>query len=762
MAVSKYKLSASLIGHEDDVKSIAVTRDGEVVSVSRDCTVRKWIRDPTSPGTWHQNVLYKDEKYLNAVSSNSSGDKVIFGGQSKAVVSLDNVTVHGTAATTTLGSHDGNVCTLAVGHGLIVSGSWDSTARVWSIESGKPLYTLEGHQASVWAVLIISDTRLITAAADKNIFLWENGKKIGSINSAHDDAIRGLCRLNSDTFASCSNDTTIKIWSLDSFASQSAPSALLTLTGHSSFIYTISSNGKTLLSGGEDRSLRVWDLTSNECIQVITLPSTSVWSVAYLNETDVLAAGSDNIIRVFSRDPEKWASEDELKHLEQAVASTGLGKDQTGGKIDESQISDAKVLTQPGTKEGQVVMVRGGSGGPGAPIEAHQWSTGMWVKIGEVVDSATSGKKTLYEGVEYDYVFDVDIREGVPPLKLPYNLTQNPYEVAQSFVEKYELSPGYVDEVAKFLIANTETVDLTSQPAQDPYSSGRYIPGGGHAQSSNSAQTAISKSSESTADLHILPFTETVSLVSYSPDPIIRALRTNNDKYSSGKLSPAELASIENTLKSGITPESAQEIFRYFVKIEQSWTGSRDDLLPALDILRIIVPSLNVPPVSLVQTVFNNMDPDSIKTTLLATRVIVNLFTTPAGLKLALNPQIRENALEILSPIVRDNKSTKPLNLAIATLLLNYSSATTDPNSGFELLTAIGAFKSTTTPLDSETAYRLLLALGTTLTNAITASATIKDAAINLDLLEWAKQLAKQLEESRINDLLVELSTVLS
>ena len=44
-----------------------------------------------------------------------------------------------------------------------------------------------------------------------------------------------------------------------------------------------------------------------------------------------------------------------------------------------------------------------------------------WQKIGEVVDAVGSGRKQLLNGKEYDYVFDVDIQDGVPPLKLPYN-----------------------------------------------------------------------------------------------------------------------------------------------------------------------------------------------------------------------------------------------------------------------------------------------------------------------------------------------------
>lgn len=53
----------------------------------------------------------------------------------------------------------------------------------------------------------------------------------------------------------------------------------------------------------------------------------------------------------------------------------------------------------------------------------HQWDSASrsWQKIGDVVDAVGSGRKQLYEGKEYDYVFDVDIQDGVPPLKLPYN-----------------------------------------------------------------------------------------------------------------------------------------------------------------------------------------------------------------------------------------------------------------------------------------------------------------------------------------------------
>ncbi len=78
----------------------------------------------------------------------------------------------------------------------------------------------------------------------------------------------------------------------------------------------------------------------------------------------------------------------------------------------------------------------------GDVVEAHQWSASsqQWVKIGEVVVGGVgSGQKKLFEGKEYDYVFDVDIADGVPPLKLPFNLSENPYAAAQRFLEKNDL-----------------------------------------------------------------------------------------------------------------------------------------------------------------------------------------------------------------------------------------------------------------------------------------------------------------------------------
>lgn len=85
--------------------------------------------------------------------------------------------------------------------------------------------------------------------------------------------------------------------------------------------------------------------------------------------------------------------------------------------------SEEALTTRQGEKEGDVMMVKNSVTGS---VDAYQWSAANneWINVGQVVDAVGSGRKQLYEGKEYDYVFDVDVSEGMPPLKLPFNVTR--------------------------------------------------------------------------------------------------------------------------------------------------------------------------------------------------------------------------------------------------------------------------------------------------------------------------------------------------
>lgn len=70
------------------------------------------------------------------------------------------------------------VCFLSVdkNQSLLMSGSWDSSARIWPIEniSDNISHVLSGHESSVWSLCSVPDTlnTFLTASADKTIKLW--------------------------------------------------------------------------------------------------------------------------------------------------------------------------------------------------------------------------------------------------------------------------------------------------------------------------------------------------------------------------------------------------------------------------------------------------------------------------------------------------------------------------------------------------------------------------------------------------------------
>lgn len=75
-------------------------------------------------------------------------------------------------------------------------------------------------------------------------------------------------------------------------------------------------------------------------------------------------------------------------------------------------------------------------------------------EIENAVDKNKSAPQTV-DGVPYDYVWDVDLGDGVPTRHIGYNVGQNPYMVAQEFILKYELPQTYLDQIAKFIIKNS-------------------------------------------------------------------------------------------------------------------------------------------------------------------------------------------------------------------------------------------------------------------------------------------------------------------
>ena len=528
-------------------------------------------------------------------------------------------------------------------------------------------------------------------------------------------------------FASAGNDGVIRLWKLDG-------RQVGELVGHENFIYSLVSlpTGE-LVSSGEDRTVRIW--RGDQCIQTITHPAISVWGVAACSDNgDIVSGASDRKVRVFSRDISRQAQPDAIQGFEDSVKSSSIPQQQVGD-VNKEKLHGPDFLQQKsGTKEGQVVMIRE----PDGSVSAHQWSQGSqsWLNVGTVVDAiGSSGKKTSYAGKDYDFVFDVDIEDGKPPLKLPYNLSQNPYEAATTFIADNELPVTYLEQVANFIVTNTQgaTIGQASRglSGADPWGSGAYRPG----------QTAPtpSPSQPLTSRPKILPQTTYLSIKTANLRTVRKKIEELNqqliqegskDIYLDKQLladlvamitpleqSLSSVPSADPALTTGITP-----VFY----ILTSWPPSHR--LPALDLLRLLAAatpalaeyrtssSTNVIDI-LATTGFDDKDREN--NIMLSVRAFGNLFDTASGRNLADNEYDKIHELVQGSSLVSTNRN---LTIAIATLYLNYavlltsSSHSSLPSSidrGLMLVDDLTSLISTVE--DSEAAYRGLVAIGTLL-----------------------------------------------
>ena len=268
--------------------------------------------------------------------------------------------------------HGNNICALDVATDgkYIISGGWDSEARVWPVGKWESEVVLGEHQGSVWGVLAYDSETVVTGCADKLIRVWSIGGKLLRTIRGTEDCVRALCRIpkghsSGADFASAGNDGKIRFWTLTG-------QQVGQFQAHDSYIYSLAmSESGEMFSSGEDRSVRVWK--GSECQQTITHPAISVWDVAVCSETgDIITGASDRVVRVFTRDEDRAADAETSRQFEDSVKQSSIPQ-QSLPEVNKEELPGPEFLTsKSGTKEGQVQMIRE----PNGSVTAHQWSAG--------------------------------------------------------------------------------------------------------------------------------------------------------------------------------------------------------------------------------------------------------------------------------------------------------------------------------------------------------------------------------------------------
>lgn len=284
-----------LRGHTNQVRSVAGLRDGRLVSGSYDGQVLVWDvgarssrrigshsswcvsvaaprrRGPVATGSRDGLICVWDPDGATAPVAHSQGVRallvdaeVAYACVGRQIRRLDLSAGHPLPP---LAGHRRPVVALAMAPSGLVSSSYDNTVRRWDTATGTGAVLSD--EAGADAIAVTSDGAVIVAVTnDATWHQWDVTTGQAGPAGTGADRYRSVLALSLDgeTLATATSKHLIEVWQRRACRLRLPP-----LEGHTGYVehLEITPDGQLLVSGSWDRTVRVWSLTTGECLRVL-------------------------------------------------------------------------------------------------------------------------------------------------------------------------------------------------------------------------------------------------------------------------------------------------------------------------------------------------------------------------------------------------------------------------------------------------------------------------------------------------------------